>query len=105
VPSLVTSEPVDPGEDSQRRVIEFLQDPATHGGEPVTRVDTHILRVFLSGPRAGKLKRAIRTNYLDFSTLEKRERICRREIEVNANPAAHQHRELCLGPVRIGGQP
>ncbi len=70
-------------EDSQKEVIAFLSDPATHGGLPVDRVDTHISRIFLAGERAWKLKRARRTNFLDFSTLEQRERMCRRELEVN----------------------
>jgi aminoglycoside phosphotransferase family enzyme len=64
-------------------VIAFLSDPATHGGASVEQVDTHITRIFLAGDRAWKLKRALRTNYLDFSTLDRRERSCRREIEVN----------------------
>ncbi len=71
----------------QAPVVDLLSDPATHGGEPVTQVVTHISRIFLAGPWAWKLKRAIRTNYLDFSTLKNRERICLREIEVNANAA------------------
>ena len=70
-------------EAGQREVVAFLSNPATHGGAPVERVDTHISRIFLAGDRAWKLKRALRTNYLDFSTLERRERSCRREIEVN----------------------
>ncbi|WP_233713061.1 AAA family ATPase [Amaricoccus solimangrovi] len=71
------------GEAGQEEVIRFLSDPATHGGAAVERVDTHISRLFLAGDRAWKLKRAIRANYLDFSTLDRRERSCRREIAVN----------------------
>ena len=70
-------------EAGQREVISFLSDPATHGGATVERVDTHISRIFLAGERAWKLKRALRTNYLDFSTLDRREESCRRELEVN----------------------
>jgi aminoglycoside phosphotransferase family enzyme/predicted kinase len=70
-------------EAGQREVIAFLSDPATHGGAAVERVDTHISRIFLAGDRAWKLKRALRTNYLDFSTLDRREQSCRRELEVN----------------------
>ncbi len=74
-------------EESQRATIAFLSDPATHGGAAVERVDTHISRLFLAGDRAWKLKRAIRTNYLDFSTPALREAGCRRELEVNAGAA------------------
>jgi aminoglycoside phosphotransferase family enzyme/predicted kinase len=72
------------GEASQAEVVAFLSDRATHGGAAVERVDTHISRLFLAGDRAWKLKRAIRTNYLDFSTPALREASCRRELEVNA---------------------
>ncbi|RWR10102.1 bifunctional aminoglycoside phosphotransferase/ATP-binding protein [Paenirhodobacter populi] len=71
-------------EAEQQPVIEFLADPATHGGAAVERVDTHISRIFLAGDRAWKMKRALRTNYLDFTTLANREQSCRREMEVNA---------------------
>lgn len=70
-------------EPSQQEVIAFLSDPATHFGTAVEQVDTHISRVFLAGDRAFKLKRAVRNNFLDFSTLDRRERACRRELEVN----------------------
>ncbi len=70
-------------EADQDEVIAFLADPATHGGAAVERVDTHISRIFLAGDRVWKMKRALRTNYLDFSTLERREASCRRELEVN----------------------
>jgi len=83
-------------EASQRAVIAFLSDPATHGGAAVERVDTHISRLFLAGGRAWKLKRAIRTNYLDFTTLGLREASCRRELEVNAGAG-----ELYLGVVPV----
>lgn len=79
--------PDDPPEnqpEDQTEAIAFLSDPRTHGGAAVERVDTHISRLFLAGDRAWKMKRAIRTNYLDFSTLDRREASCRRELEVNA---------------------
>jgi aminoglycoside phosphotransferase family enzyme/predicted kinase len=82
-----------PGEAGQRAVIAFLSDAATHGGAVVERVDTHISRIFLAGERAWKLKRALRTNYLDFSTLDRRESMCRRELEVNQAAA----REIYVG--------
>lgn len=72
-----------PSEADQREVVAFLSDPASHSGAAVEQVDTHISRIFLAGDRAWKLKRALRTNYLDFSTLDRRERACRRELEVN----------------------
>ncbi|WP_297974227.1 AAA family ATPase [uncultured Amaricoccus sp.] len=64
-------------------MVAFLADPATHGGAPVETVTTHISRLFLAGDRAWKMKRALGTNYLDFTTLALREASCRRELEVN----------------------
>lgn len=69
--------------DSQQAVIDFLNDPATHGGAAVTRIDTHAASVFLAGERALKIKRAVRFPFLDFSTLAKRKAACEAEIEVN----------------------
>jgi hypothetical protein len=44
-------------------VFAFLADPATHGGAPVKRVDTHAASVFLAGDRALKVKRAVRWDH------------------------------------------
>ena len=43
------------GEYSQQAVIDFLGSPATHGGQNVTRIDTHAACVFLAGERALKI--------------------------------------------------
>ncbi len=69
--------------DSQQPVMDFLADPASHGGEPVTRIDTHAASVFLAGDRALKIKRAVRFPFLDFSTLDKRKAACEAELSVN----------------------
>jgi aminoglycoside phosphotransferase family enzyme/predicted kinase len=71
------------GDDPQRLVINFLSDPATHGGVPVERIDTHAASIFLAGERAYKIKRAVRFPFLDFTTLRKRRTACENEIVVN----------------------
>jgi aminoglycoside phosphotransferase family enzyme/predicted kinase len=71
------------GDDAQQAVFDFLADPASHGGEPVKRIDTHAAAVFLAGQRALKIKRAVRFPFLDYSTLTKRRAACAAEIEVN----------------------
>ena len=58
--------------EDQTPVIDFLAAPSTHGGATVERIDTHASIVFLAGARAYKLKRAVRFDYLDFSTSERR---------------------------------
>jgi hypothetical protein len=70
-------------DDPQQPVIDFLGDPATHGGAPVKRIDTHAASVFVAGERVLKMKRAVRFPFLDFSTLKKRRAACEAEIAVN----------------------
>ena len=69
--------------DSQRETIEFLSTPHAHAGRAVERVDTHASIVFLAGDAAYKLKRAVRYDYLDFSTPERRQAMCNAELALN----------------------
>jgi hypothetical protein len=73
--------------EDQRSVIDFLMQPSTHGGVAVERIDTHSAVVFLAGPRALKLKRAVRFDYLDFSTVEHRHAACEAELRINRRTA------------------
>lgn len=75
--------------DAQDAVFAFLANPATHGGKPVRRIDTHAASVFLAGDRAYKVKRAVRFAFLDYSDLAKRKAACLAELEVN-RPFAQQ---------------
>ena len=51
--------------------------------EPVARVDTAGAVVFLAGPDAYKVKRAVTFPFMDLSTLDKRRLACEAEIAVN----------------------
>ena len=62
----------------QDAILRFLADPETHGGVPAERIDTHISHVFLAGERAYKLKKAVKLDFLDFSTVELRREACER---------------------------
>jgi len=73
--------------EDQSAVIEFLARPETHGGESVSRNETHSAVVFLAGARAWKLKRAVRYDYLDFSTPERRRAACEAEVRLNRRTA------------------
>ena len=73
--------------EDQSEVVAFLESPAAHGGAPVERVDTHASIVFLSGDRALKLKRAVRYDYLDFSTSATRKAMCEAELRINRRTA------------------
>jgi aminoglycoside phosphotransferase family enzyme/predicted kinase len=93
--------------EDQCEVIEFLSAPSTHGGATVDRIDTHTAVVFLAGRRAYKMKRAVRFDYVDFSTLDRRHRFCEAELRLNRRtapglyrsvlPVARGHSGLVLG--------
>jgi aminoglycoside phosphotransferase family enzyme/predicted kinase len=69
--------------ESQEPVFALLADPASHGGSPVKRIDTHAASVFLVGDRALKVKRAVRFPFLDFSDPDKRRAACQAELAAN----------------------
>lgn len=97
-----------PTEPSQQAAIDFLADPATHGGAAVRRFDTHAASVFLAGNRALKIKRAVTFPFLDFSTLAKRKAACEAEIEANRALAPQLYRGVVAitrdnGGLCIGG--
>jgi aminoglycoside phosphotransferase family enzyme/predicted kinase len=73
----------------QRDVVAFLSTPAAYGltSGPIERIDTHISTVWLAGDRAYKLKRAVRFDYVDFSTAELRHAACDAEIRLNRRTA------------------
>jgi aminoglycoside phosphotransferase family enzyme/predicted kinase len=80
--------------DSQEPVLALLADPATHGGAPVKRIDTHAASVFLAGDRAFKIKRAVRFPFLDYSTLDLRKQACEAELAVNRALAPQIYRRV-----------
>ncbi|MFN3657606.1 MAG: AAA family ATPase [Pseudolabrys sp.] len=96
-------------DDDQSAVMAFLADPATHGGQPVRRIDTHAAAVFLAGPRALKIKRAVRFPFLDFSTLARRKAACEAELAVNRPYAPAVYRRVVAisreadGRLSLGG--
>lgn len=80
--------------DDQSGVIAFLADPVSHGVTRVERIDTHCAHVFLAGDTAWKMKRAVKYDYLDFSTLGKRKKILDRELSLNARAAPTLYRRV-----------
>ena len=94
----------------QSDVIELLSNPATHGVQSVERIDTHASTVFLAGTRALKLKRAVKYDYLDYSTADLRRRCCEAEIRINARMAPALYRRVVpvvrtrSGALTLGGE-
>ncbi|MGP9814588.1 bifunctional aminoglycoside phosphotransferase/ATP-binding protein [Rhodopseudomonas sp. NSM] len=89
------AEPIhSPGTVRQDDVFQFVAAPASHGGKPATRIDTHGAAVFLAGDRALKIKRAVRFPFLDYSTLERRKAACDQELAVNRRFAPRIYRRV-----------
>ncbi len=81
--------------DEQAGVLAWLSDPAAYPDRPpVDRIDTHSASVFLAGPRAYKVKRAIRYPFLDYSTLDRRRRACEIELRLNRRTAPRLYVEV-----------
>lgn len=80
-------------------VVRWLADPANHADRPreIETIETHISQVFLSNRFVYKLKKPVRFDFLDFSSLEKRERACREEVRLNRRMAP----EAYLDVIRI----
>ena len=87
--------------EDQSEVVTFLASPSTHGGAAVERIETHASIVFLAGTRALKLKRAVRYDYLDFSTIDRRRAMCEDEVRINRRTAP----DLYRGVVAVTRQP
>jgi aminoglycoside phosphotransferase family enzyme/predicted kinase len=95
--------------EDQTEVVAFLASPSTHGGAAVERIETHASIVFLAGTRAWKLKRAVRYDYLDFSTVERRKAMCEAELRINRRTAPDLYRRVVAvtrrsdGSLALGG--
>src|SRR5262245_58728700 len=96
--------------EDQSPIVEFLGAPSTHSGLPVEQIETHTAIVFLAGTRAWKLKRAVRYDYLDFSTAERRKAMCEAEVHLNRRTAPALYcgvvpiTRQADGPYALGGQ-
>ena len=97
----------------QQNVIAFLSTPTAYGlpdGTPIERIDTHISVVWLAAQRAYKLKRAVRFDYVDFSTAELRRAACEAEVRLNRRTApelyvgVHPITRSADGVLSIGGR-
>ncbi len=95
--------------EDQTEVVEFLRSASTFGGAAVERIETHASVVFLAGPRALKLKRAVRYDYLDFSTADRRKAMCDAELRINRRTAPALYRTVIAvtrepdGSLALGG--
>lgn len=70
-----------------------------HSVSSIEIFETHISWVITTGARAYKIKKAVKLDFLDFSTLELRRHYCQEELRLNRRWAP----ELYLDVVPIGG--
>jgi aminoglycoside phosphotransferase family enzyme/predicted kinase len=70
-------------------LIEYLSRPEAFGltAPGVVVCQTHISVVFLAGDSAYKVKKPVRFDFLDFSTLERRRHFCEEEVRLNRRHA------------------
>lgn len=83
---MMTTTPLTDTPDIQADTVAFLERSDTLGASP-KRIDTHCASVFLAGDRAWKLKRAVRFDYLDFSTAALRRKALEAELGLNQRTA------------------
>ena len=96
--------------DDQRDVIAFLEGKGPGNRlKPDEIIQTHAAIIALYPREAFKIKRAVKYDYLDFSTLEQRQDMLLRELELNGPAAPGLYRDVApitkdaRGRLRLGG--
>lgn len=97
---------------SSRQLVEELRQPSTYPGDvslDVALIETHISWIFLTDSHAYKVKKPVKTDYLDYSTLEQRQRNCLEELRLNRRYAPSLYIDIvpitCSnGSVRVAGE-
>lgn len=92
-------------------LVQSLMDPARwpDGGGARRRIDTHISTVVLAGELAYKIKKPLDLGFLDFLSLDARERACHEELRLNSRLAPEIYQAVCaitgdVGRPRIDGK-
>jgi aminoglycoside phosphotransferase family enzyme len=82
--------------------IAFLRQPDVYPDRPkrVEVIETHMSWVFLTESLVYKLKKPVQYDFLDFSTLEARQKDCEREVSLNRRLAG----QVYLGTVPLTRQ-
>ncbi len=99
-------------DDTLTKAARFLLLPSIHPDNPahVDVVETHISWVFLTERFAYKLKKPVRFDFLDFSTVELRKHACQQELKLNQrfSPSVYLAvvpiTERPDGSLRLGGK-
>lgn len=77
-------------------LLSGLSSPAAYAvaAPQIELRQTHISAVFLVGDLVYKIKKPVAFPFLDFSSLEKRRRVCEREVELNRRLAPHVYLDV-----------
>jgi aminoglycoside phosphotransferase family enzyme/predicted kinase len=80
---------ISPVPDNYRRVVDFLRRRTSYADVPrgVQVIETHISMVFVTDRFVYKLKKPVRFDFLDFSTVELRRQACEDEVRLNNRQA------------------
>jgi aminoglycoside phosphotransferase family enzyme len=83
--------------------VAFLKRAASfpEGAERVEAIETHMSWVFLTERHAYKLKKPVRTDFLDYDSIVARGRYCEAEVGLNRRLAG----EVYVGTVRLVADP
>lgn len=83
-------------------MLDFLAQTTAYPDRPerIERIETHASVVFLAGPFAYKVKRAVTYPFLDFSTVAKRRQAALNEIRINRRTAPDLYLDVL--PVTLG---
>ncbi|MDJ0591654.1 MAG: hypothetical protein QNJ72_16930 [Pleurocapsa sp. MO_226.B13] len=96
--------------------VQFLRQPASYydrlvdGTERVKAIETHMSWVFLTERYAYKLKKPVRYEFLDFSTLSARYQDCQAELQLNRRLAPQVYLDVVplvvnpSGQLQLGGE-
>ena len=86
--------------------VAFLRQPASYPGHAagVNVIETHMSWVFLTDRLVYKLKKPVRFEFLDFSTLERRHHDCLEEVRLNRRLAQDVYLGIVPLTVDAAGQ-
>ncbi len=80
-------------------LISAMMNPSTYDEKvaSIRMIQTHISWVFLTGNFVYKIRKPVNFGFVDFSTLEKRRNICKKDVKLNSRLSS----EIYLGVVPI----
>jgi uncharacterized protein len=86
--------------DAQSALIDAVVASLREEGHAVEQFETHLSRVVVAGGLAYKFKKALRYDFVDFSTLAARRYFCREEVRLNKRLAPR----LYIDVVHVGDE-